>query len=278
MQTVKVNETEYRLKQTKVTRKEGEFGHSYWSEEHGWLIGATTMLGKAIPPNEGLLEYFKRGDKYEMEEYLNETSEQGTRVHQACELLMLGEKVTAAELKTAKEKKCVVAFIEWFRAWQPTNVQTEQVVAYILDRGEDQLPIKYAGTLDILCKVQGVWCVIDLKTGRQSDMSHGLQIRSYGEAVNQSLTDPETNEPIVVEKYFALYLGTTHRTNAKTKNSLGVQKSGIGWNTVESEYTFDDVVRVYDYMLFLNKNKYPEPPIVQVFPSEFQLLEEVKQP
>lgn len=273
MQTT-INETVYRLKQTTLTRKEDEFGHSYYDETEGWLIGATTLLGMAIPKDEGLIEYFKRGDKFEMEEYLQETSKQGTRVHQACELLMLGEIVKTDELKTEKEKRCVASFIEWFRAWNPQEVQTEQVVCYIKKRPE-QVDVKYAGTLDILCKLNGIWTVIDIKTGRQNEMSHGLQIRSYGEAVNQSLVDPLTNEPIVVEKYFALYLGTSHRTNAKTTNSLGLQKSGIGWNTIETHYTFDDFLRVYDYMLFLKGGQYPEPPKITVYPKQFQLVETV---
>lgn len=264
MQTTVINEVEYRLLQTKVTRREEEFGHSYWSDEHGWLVGVTTLLGMAIPKDEGLINYFKRGDPYEMEEHLNETSAQGTRVHQAVELLLLGEAVPATMLKTNKEKRCVASFIEWYRVWKPTEVQSEQVVAYIENR-PDTMPIKYAGTLDILCKIDGVWCVIDLKTGRASDLNHGLQIRAYGEAVKQS-------KGIKVEKYFALYLGTQHRTNAKNRNTLGMQKSGMGWNTEESTYTWEDFVRVYDYAMFLNKGTYPNPPVVQVFPETFKLL------
>lgn len=269
MQTTNVNETEYRLLQAKVTRREEEFGHSYWSDEHGWLIGVTTLLGMAVPKDEGLIQYFKRGDPYEMEEYLQETSAQGTRVHQASELLLNGESVPASQLLTTKEKRCVVSFIEWFRVWNPEEVKSEQVVAYILKRPES-LDLKFAGTLDILCKIDGVWCVIDIKTGRQSKINHGLQVRAYGEAVEQSMG-------IKVEKYFALYLGTTHRTNVKTKNSLGLQKSGIGWNTEESTYSFEDFVRVYDFGMFLNDWKYPEPPVVQVFPETFKLLTEIQQ-
>lgn len=266
MQTV-VNEKEYRLLQTKVTRKEEEFGHSYFSSDYGWLIGVTTLLSMAIPKDEGLINYFKQGDALEMEQYLNETSAQGTRVHQAAELLLMGEAVPANTLLTMKEKRCIAAFIEWFRAWQPEETKSEQVVAYILER-PNQIDVKYAGTLDILCKIQGVWCVIDIKTGRQSNLNHGLQIRAYGEAVQQSMG-------IKVEKYFVLYVGTMHRTNTKTKNSLGMQKSGMGWNTEESTYTFDDFMRVYDYAMFLNKNEYPQPPVVQVFPEIFKLLTEV---
>ena len=113
-----------------------------------------------------------------------------------------------------------------------------------------------------------MWTVLDIKTGRPDPTKHGLQIRAYGEAVKQSLG-------IEVEKYYALYLGTSHRTNPKTVNDIGVAKSGLGWNTEESTYDFDDVLRVYDYAMFLNKNEYPKPPVVQVFPHEFQLLEKV---
>jgi len=272
MQVTDVNEKEYRLLNGKVTRREEQFGHSYFHNKYGWLVGSTTLLGQAIPKDEGLLNYFKHGDPYEMEERLEETSRQGTRVHQACELLMNGETVQADLLITEKEKKCVASFIEWFRAWNPTSVYTEQVVAYYLKR--PTIDVKYAGTLDILCKLNGVWTVVDIKTGRQNKMSHGLQIVSYGEAVSQSLLDKDNN-PIKVEKHIALYLGTAHKTNTKTKNSLGLQKSGIGWNTEESEYTFDDFMRVYDYFIFLNNGQYPEPPKVQVYPREFRLLTEI---
>lgn len=268
MAEVIVNEKQWRLLQTKVTRKEEEFGHSYWSDDYGWLVGVTTLLDRAIPKDKGLIEYFKRGDVYEMEERLQETSAQGTRVHKALEQLLEGEKVPLDFLKTEKEKKCVASFIEWFRIWQPQNSKSEQVVAYILKRPDKEIDIKYAGTLDLLCQLDGKWTVIDFKTGRQNDLNHGIQIRSYGEAVKQSYG-------IEVEKYFTLYLGTQHTTNAKTTNSVGLPTNGIGWRAVESDFSFDDVVRIYDYAMFLNKGKYPNPPLVRAYPSEFQLLTKV---
>ena len=53
MAEVIVNEKQWRLLQTKVTRKEEEFGHSYWSDDYGWLVGVTTLLDRAIPKDQG---------------------------------------------------------------------------------------------------------------------------------------------------------------------------------------------------------------------------------
>src|SRR5947209_86459 len=126
---IAVNGTRYALKQCEVIRFEDEFGHSYEIDGEP-VAGVTTLLGMGMPIEQGLLEYFKRTDKETQEDILIDAQERGSNVHTAIERLLLGERIPSSGFRRRREKFGVAAFIDFFEKVQPSDVVSEQVVAY----------------------------------------------------------------------------------------------------------------------------------------------------
>jgi len=254
-----INGVRYKLKQCEVVYFEDEFGHSYYIDEEP-VCGVTTLLGMGMPVEQGLLEYFKRTDKEVQEDILQDSQERGSNVHKAIESLLLGETVESAHFRRKKEKVSIAAFISWFETVMPTDIITEQVVAYVDDK------MKFAGTLDLLCTINDKRWLIDFKTSPIHSRKNELQVVAYKKAIEQS-----TDEKI--DACGILYLGTSHKGVRPKANAYGLLSSGFGWSFNTSDADFDDFRRAYDTAIYMNGGKYPTPPKVIQFPDKWKLLE-----
>lgn len=255
---VKVNNQTYELNNCTVVRYEDDFGHSY--EINGEAVaGVTTLLTMGMPYDNGLLEYFKRTDKDTQEQILVDAQERGTNVHGAIERLLGGETVSPYEFTRAREKKSIAAFVDWFSTIQPESVISEQVVAYVLG------DIRYAGTLDCICEINGRTVLIDFKTSASPSRKYELQVEAYKKAIEQS-TD------MLIDDCYILYLGTANKGARVTNDENGLPTSGSGWRLIKSQSTFNDFLRVYTTAIYMNNGKYPSPPKVAAYPETWQLL------
>lgn len=262
MSDLKVNSVAYKLKQCEVVRYEEEFGHSY-SIDGEPVASVTTLLSMGAPVEAGLLEYFKRTDKDAQEEILQDALERGSNVHKALEDLLIGGKIYSSEFKRAREKKSIASFVDFFSKVKLTNAQTEQVVAY------KKADIYFAGTLDLLCTINGKRLLIDFKTSASPSFKHSLQVQAYKAAIEQS-----TNEKI--DGCYVLYLGSKHKGSRATYDDFGIPNNGFGWSIKRSEHTFNDFGLVYRLAILANDGKYPTPPKVEAYPEYWQILEEAK--
>lgn len=253
----------WKLKNGEVIRYETEFGHSYTIGGEP-VVGVTTMLSMGVPPEPGLLEYWKRTDKDTQDSVLIDAQERGTNVHEAIESLLLGEKVHPKNLTREAEKRGVAAFLDFYLAVQPTDVITEQVVAYVDDK------YKFAGTLDLIATINGKRILIDLKTSKVPSIKHSIQSIAYKHAVEQS-----TDEKI--DDCYVLYLGTSHKGTRAKIDENGLPSTGLMWSLVKSTNTFRDVQLAYHMMLLVNNGKYPQPPKVVAYPEYWQLTKEVEE-
>lgn len=255
---VNVNGVRYKLKQCEVVRFEDEFGHSYEIDGEP-VAGVTTLLGMGMPVEYGLLEYFKRTDKETQEDILIDAQERGSNVHQAIERLLMGESIPSSGFRRKREKFGVAAFIDFFSKVLPEDVVSEQVVAY--KKGD----IKFAGTLDMLCTINGKRILIDFKTSATHSIKNSFQVQAYKAAIEQS-----TDEKI--DDCYLLYLGTSHKGTRSKIDGNGLPNTGIGWSLVKSTHTFQDFGLAYRLALIMNDGKYPLPPKVVEFPETWRLL------
>jgi hypothetical protein len=263
MKQVTINGTKYKLRQCEVVRYEDEFGHSYMINGEP-VAGVTTLLSMGTPAEQGLLEYFKRTDKETQEAILLDAQERGSNVHQSIELLLLGEPVASSALRRKREKLGVASFVDFFERVKPTNIVSEQVVAYLY---EDYM---FAGTLDFIATINGKRILIDFKTSATHSRKNELQVEAYKAAVEQS-----SNEKI--DYCYVLYLGTTHKGTRTTLDSNDLPSTGAGWSLVRSTATFKDFILAYRMALFMNKGIYPKPPQAVVFPDKWKILEPKKE-
>lgn len=248
--------TTYKLKNTDLVYLSDEFGHSYEIAGEP-VVGVTTILALGVPPEAGLLEYYKRNDIDTQEAILQDAKERGTNVHQAIETLLLGGKVNSEDFKRPHEKRAITAFVDWYQKVQPKNVKPEMVVAYLDD------DMKFAGTVDFIGTINGKRVIIDFKTSKVHSKKNCLQIEAYRKAYEQAYDD----DPI--EAGYVLYLGTAHKGTRPSKLD-GMPSNGYGWNMIKSEDTFDDFKRAYDMALWVSGG-YPKPPKVEVYPARWEL-------
>lgn len=255
--------TTYKLKQTDVVRIEDEFGHSYEIDGQP-VVGVTTILQLGVPADKGLLDYFKNNSREAQEDILIDAQERGTNVHQAIEKLINGEKVDMTQYKREREKKGIAAFVDWYQKVAPTDMLPEQVVAYLAKREESDtgFGIAFAGTLDLVCTINGKRVLMDFKTSAVHSKKNCLQVEAYKKAYEQS-----TGEPI--DEAYILYLGTSHK-GTRPKDIDGMPSTGFGWSMVKSEDTFDDFLRAYDMALWA-EGGYPQPPKKIVYPAFVKL-------
>lgn len=255
--------TTYKLKQTDVVRIEDEFGHSYEIDGQP-VVGVTTILQLGVPADKGLLEYFKNNSREAQEDILIDAQERGTNVHQAIEKLINGEKVDLTQFKREREKKGIAAFVDWYQKVAPTEMEPERVVAYVMPRtvstsnNNSEDVIKFAGTLDLVCTINGKRVLMDFKTSAVHSKKNCLQVEAYKKAYEQS-----TGETI--DEAYILYLGTSHK-GTRPKEIDGMPSTGFGWSMVKSEDTFDDFLRAYDMAIWA-EGGYPKPPKKIVYPA-----------
>lgn len=259
MDVVAVNGVRYKLKQCEVIRLEDEFGHSYMVDGEP-VAGVTTLLSMGVPPDQGLLEYFKRTDKETQEEILLDAQSRGSNVHHAIEALLLGDAVPSSALTRKREKFGVAAFIDFWNRMKPADIVTEQVVAYKVPT------MVFAGTLDFIATINGKRVLIDFKTSGSHSRKNELQVEAYKKAVEQSSDEK-------IDCCYVLYVGTAHKGTRARANEDGMLSTGLGWSLVKSRASFEDFRRAYQMAIFMNNGAYPKPPKVVEFPETWKILE-----
>ena len=112
--------------------------------------------------------------------------DKGSKVHQAIIDLIDGKTVkidakyvnptkSAEEELTLEEYECVLSFSDWFLKTKP-EVVAREVVVFNDEYG-------YAGTTDLLCKINGEPWLIDFKTSQQVWPEHEIQVSGYKHAI-----------------------------------------------------------------------------------------------
>jgi len=135
--------------------------------------------------------------------------------------------------------KMILKFADFWKQVKPELIATE----YHLFSDEHQ----YAGTTDIICRIDGKIWLIDIKTSNSIHTSYNLQLAAYAKAWNET-----HNEPI--EGIAILWLKANTRGEKKDK----IQ--GKGWelkviDNVEDNFTM--FLKVYDIYKLENPDAKP---------------------
>lgn len=258
---IKANGKVYKLKIGELVFLATDVSHYYFLNET-YLPSVTSILGEASPVPYGLKAFWQNNTKEEADQIFNDAGEFGTKMHEAYEKLLKGEELDLMkDYPSDKEKKALVAFIDWFRHYKPTEYQAEQSVA--------SWKYKYAGTLDFVGMINGERWLIDFKTSNAIHMSHQLQALAYKQAYEESYG-------IKIDRVGILRTGTTHKGNGRVKEGA-LKEIGKGWEFREvKDYTIENYMRIYNVYLMLHGGEIPQPKEIIVYPSKLKLLEEVE--
>ena len=228
-----------------------------------WVPGVTGLIGKGLPKpalpywaartvaewvadNQDLTEELKRmGGRGPAIAFLKELPWQkrdeaairGTDVHALAEKVVNGEEVDVPEHLAAH----VQGYVDWLDTTDLVPILTERPVA--------SRQWQYAGTFDLIARMDGKVWLLDVKTSSDVYGSTALQLTAYGNA-EFYLDQDNTEQPLpAVERYGVLHVtdyGTTlhylpaDQNEAAWKDFLHVQFVGRRAKEIDTYLTEEE--------------------------------------
>lgn len=155
------------------------------------FVPSVTWIASHYPKGVGFYKWLANTGWDEAEAIKQAAGEKGSKVHQAIGDLLDGQPVRMealyinlttglAEPLTLEEYACLIAFRDWWTDATPELIAREFVLW-----GDG-----YAGTGDLLCRMDGKPWLIDLKTGQYVWPEHELQVSAYKHALPPAWSEP----------------------------------------------------------------------------------------
>tara|TARA_A100001015_G_scaffold317961_1_gene436357 strand:- start:2227 stop:3009 length:783 start_codon:yes stop_codon:yes gene_type:complete len=227
----------------------------YKRDEGVYYPSVTTIL-QYMPKNK-FFESWLKDVGHNADLIMRKAGKEGTQVHEAAEKLVLGEEVSwMDDYGNAKYSQIVwemiLKFYDFWSTYKPELISTEEFV------WSDTY--KYAGTADLLVKMDGEVWLLDLKTSNSLHKSYDLQLASYAKAL-------EEMKGIKINRTGIIWLKAQSRGSSKKE---GVYQ-GKGWKIKpvdEIEKNFELFKMIYE--LYKLENPTTEP-IYNSYPTTLKL-------
>jgi hypothetical protein len=175
--------------ETKVIDKEAGIIRVTFSDERWYSKGIGEKV-VWIPSTTWICGYYPKGVPYfkwlaskgwdESIAIMEAAGEHGTYVHKGSEMLMNGstlrfDTIVDDRQLTTEEYAACLSFMKWFHKHSPQVLKVEFTVF-----GHDDT---HAGTVDLICIINGTIWIIDFKTGQYVWPSHEIQLSAYKHTV-----------------------------------------------------------------------------------------------
>jgi len=185
----------------------------YQRGEGVYYPSVTTIL-QYMPKNK-FFEMWLKDVGHNADLIMRRAGKEGTQVHEAIETLLDGKELHwMDDYGNAKynEKvwEMINKFVDFWTTCKPELISTEEFVY------SDEY--RYAGTADLVCKLDGEVWLIDFKTSNSLHKSYDLQLASYAKALKES-------KGIEIERTGILWLKSSKRGSSKQKGRI----QGKGW-------------------------------------------------
>jgi hypothetical protein len=146
-----------------------------------WYPRVTRIVSIKAKP--ALAKFYNEVGGYENGQAIAQKSaEEGTRIHEAVEAILLGHKI--------EEDDSIAPSIRAFREFLgKTKIETSPEYVERRVRHPDH---RYAGTVDALARIGGKFGVLDIKTSQSIYRDYNLQTSAYMDALQSSFPDLET--------------------------------------------------------------------------------------
>jgi len=222
--------------------------------------------GKYYPSVTSILQYMPKNKFFEQwikdvghnsDLIMRKAGEEGTAVHNAVEDLLKGEEITwMDDFGNAKYSlevwNMILKAYEFFETYKPEVLASEHFI--YSDEHE------YAGTIDLILKLDDLIWLVDIKTSNSIHKSHELQLAAYA-------TGWEETTGQKIDKTGILWLKSAKRTPSKKAGSY----QGKGWEIIEADDT-DKNFRFFKLIYELYKMDNPTTePIYNSVPTAIKL-------
>ena len=187
---------------------------------------------------------------------MRRAGKEGTQVHEAAEALVKGEEVSwMDDYGNARYSQIVwemiLKFYDFWSTHKPELISTEEFVF------SDEH--KYAGTADLVVKMNDEIWLLDLKTSNSIHKSYDLQLASYAKALQENGQK--------IDRTGIIWLKASSRGPSKQKKVI----QGKGWKLLQ----IDDIDKNFElfkmiYELYKLENPVTEP-IYNSYPTTLKL-------
>lgn len=216
----------------------------YKRGEGVYYPSVTTIL-QYMPKNK-FFETWMKDVGHNADLIMRKAGKEGTQVHEAAEDLVEGKEVSwMDDYGRAKYSQLVwemiLKFADFWKTHKPELISSEQFV------WSDEH--KFAGTADIVCKMNGEVWLIDIKTSNSIHKSYDLQLASYAKGLEES-------RDIKIDRTAILWLKAQSRGPSKQKKVI----QGKGWKLLqidEIEKNFELFKLIYKLYELENPNTEP---------------------
>ena len=227
----------------------------YKRGEGVYYPSVTTIL-QYMPKNK-FFESWLKDVGHNADLIMRRAGKEGTQVHEAAEALVKGEEVSwMDDYGNARYSQIVwemiLKFYEFWSTYKPELISTEEFV------WSDKH--KYAGTADLVVKMNDKIWLLDLKTSNSIHKSYDLQLASYAKALEES-------KDIKIERTGIIWLKAQSRGPSKQKGKI----QGRGWKIIEVnqiDKNFELFKMIYE--LYKLENPVTEP-IYNSYPTTLKL-------
>jgi len=167
----------------------------WYIKQEGLYVPSSTWIASFYPKGINYMKWLASKGWDEAEAIKIAAGNKGSKIHQAVYALLQGEEVKMSsefynekgqlEELVPEEYHALMTFADWFHQLKPKVIFNEQVVFGKINKEdkEDKEDEDYAGTIDLLCEIDGVKWLIDIKTGQYIWPEHELQLSSYFHAL-----------------------------------------------------------------------------------------------
>jgi len=224
----------------------------YEVADNVYYPSVTTILG--MYPKGTPFETWLKDVGHGAKAIADRAAESGTKVHDAAEKLMNGDQLVWDDSKyNFEEWNGVLRFVNFAKRFKPEWEAIE--VATISHKH------KYAGTLDIVCKIDGTRWMLDIKFGNAIYDTYYFQLAAYKQSWE------ETNPDHKIDKMGVLHLKAATRTDGKPP-----AMQGKGWKIEQPKDTYKELLDQFNHALGIYNYKNPDPrPKNLILPSVVKL-------
>ena len=150
------------------------------------FVPSVTWIASFFPKGIGFYKWLANTGWNESQAIKEAAGDKGSKVHLAIVDLLdkkevkmndqyINNSIGQKEELTSEEYECLMTFVSWFNKEKPEIVAREMVVFNNKDR--------YAGTVDLICKIKNELYVVDFKTSQSIWPEHEIQVSAYKHAL-----------------------------------------------------------------------------------------------
>jgi len=215
-----------------------------WLDSRYYEIGE----GEYVPSVTTILSLYPKGPAFEQwlrdvgnsaKQIAERAAESGNKVHKAAELLIQGEELVWDDKEyNLTEWEGVLRFVDFYTRFTPKVLASE--VTTISHK------YKYAGTLDLVCEIDGANWLLDIKFGNAIYPTYFFQLAAYKQSW-------EENGNPQIDEIGILWLKANTRTEGK-KGTI----QGKSWQVVKPKDSYERLWEIFLKTLEIYNYENPE--------------------